>query len=238
MSVNSTPSSSQVPTGRWDHPSIGATQERLRKYSFTQTTARRIFMNAIGWLLFNFLRTVVSDFGIESLLNRLKLSSYNVYLTYFSFGLQILFAWNIIDGVLKLIKPEDPMLDLPLTPTQRRLLGLTPRASPQGTPIPTPPKYIKSPLQGSPATSRFAKAKGASTPTPPSATKETPDSSKSDTTRQLSKAVTTALGTSSNVTTTSFTKDGPSGSPMVSTQYSPSISPSSKFFYMTDSPKR
>ena len=54
------------------------------------------------------------------------------------------------------MKPKDNITDIPLTPSQRALLGLDPYAAPRDTPASeciTPPRYprISSPRSGSPA---------------------------------------------------------------------------------------
>ena len=66
-----------------------------------------------------------------------------------------MFVFNIILACLPLFRKEDPVSDIPLTPAQRKLLGLPPSSA---TPTPgsqyvTPPRYARTPtpLSGSPA---------------------------------------------------------------------------------------
>lgn len=56
--------------------------------------------------------------------------------------------YNILTALLPLVKNKDELVDIPLTPTQRSLLGLDPRATPPPTPetkYVTPPRYPHSP---------------------------------------------------------------------------------------------
>lgn len=60
----------------------------------------------------------------------------------------LLGLYNITNALLPLIKNTDELTDIPLTPTQRSLLGLDPNATPPltpGTQYVTPPRYPRSP---------------------------------------------------------------------------------------------
>ena len=60
------------------------------------------------------------------------------------FFLGLYFAANILVALYPLFRPKDDLTDIPLTPTQRALLGLDPRATTNPTPestYVTPPKY-------------------------------------------------------------------------------------------------
>lgn len=64
------------------------------------------------------------------------------------FLIYLLGLYNIITALLPLIKNRDEITDIPLTPTQRSLLGLDPNATPPPTPgtqYITPPRYPRSP---------------------------------------------------------------------------------------------
>ena len=59
-------------------------------------------------------------------------------------GLQLFFVLNIFVALYPLFRPKDDLADIPLTPTQRSLLGLNPSASNSATPgshYVTPPRY-------------------------------------------------------------------------------------------------
>lgn len=67
-------------------------------------------------------------------------------ITYWAFW--FLALYNIMRALLPLIKTKDELIDIPLTLTQRSLLGLDPRATPPPTPDTkyiTPPRYPHSP---------------------------------------------------------------------------------------------
>lgn len=58
--------------------------------------------------------------------------------------LQVFFIFNILLALYPLYRPKDDLADIPLTPTQRALLGLDPTATPPPTPgtnYVTPPRY-------------------------------------------------------------------------------------------------
>lgn len=58
--------------------------------------------------------------------------------------LQLFFAFNIFLALYPLYRPKDDFSDIPLTPTQRALLGMDPTATPPATPgttYLTPPRY-------------------------------------------------------------------------------------------------
>lgn len=57
---------------------------------------------------------------------------------------QLFFVLNILIALYPLFRPKDDLSDIPLTPSQRSLLGLDPSATPPtgpGTTYVTPPKY-------------------------------------------------------------------------------------------------
>lgn len=58
--------------------------------------------------------------------------------------LQVFFLFNVLLALYPLYRPKDDLSDIPLTPTQRALLGLDPTATPPPTPgttYVTPPRY-------------------------------------------------------------------------------------------------
>lgn len=60
----------------------------------------------------------------------------------------LILIYNITTALLPLVKTKDDLSDIPLTPTQRALLGLDPNATPPltpGTQYITPPRYPRSP---------------------------------------------------------------------------------------------
>lgn len=69
--------------------------------------------------------------------------------------IQLFFTANILLALYPLFRPTDNLSDIPLTPTQRALLGLDPTATPPltpGTTYVTPPRYrVSTSRKGSPA---------------------------------------------------------------------------------------
>lgn len=72
--------------------------------------------------------------------------------------MRILFVINVVIALLPLFRPKDDLSDIPLTPTQRALLGLDPSNTPPATPgtqYITPPKYrLSSPARAASPASR------------------------------------------------------------------------------------
>ena len=109
------------------------------------------------------------------------------------FLLTITFSYNIYASLLPLWRPKDEITDIPLTPTQRSLLGLNPNSTPsptsgappatQGSNYITPPRYPRSPVL-SPGSSRS----GAS-----ASTGNTPASASRQSQRQSSSPLTLGL---------------------------------------------
>lgn len=84
-------------------------------------------------------------------------ASLQPYSTYLYVILRIILVYNIVVAVLPLVRRKDDLSDIPLTPAQRKLLGLTPSATPPtpGSQYITPPRYARSPTphSGSPSSS-------------------------------------------------------------------------------------
>jgi nucleoporin POM34 len=61
--------------------------------------------------------------------------------------LRLIPIFNIVVALLPLVKPKDDLADIPLTPSQRKLLGLPPPSAPPtpGSVYSTPPRYARSP---------------------------------------------------------------------------------------------
>ncbi|KAK9471602.1 nuclear pore complex component-domain-containing protein [Dipodascopsis tothii] len=209
-----------VPTGSWKHPSLDAVQRRGAAREFTQATSRRMVLNAVSWIAFHVgSRALASLAWMQELYAANEIFSRNLH--YAGVALQMLFLWNIIDGLIKLARPQDRFEDLPLTPSQRKLLGLNPDVVPSKPVTPmTPPKYVKTSPQArsSPRASPLLKKKplptelgGTPVRTPVAAIKATPSSDK---------------------------RSSPlAGSPLAGTPLASSgLTPSGRYLYMTDSP--
>jgi nucleoporin POM34 len=77
------------------------------------------------------------------------------YATYLYHALQLILAYNIAGATWPLFRGQDDLCDIPLTPAQRKLLGLPPSSKPPtpGSQYITPPRYARTPtpLGGSPS---------------------------------------------------------------------------------------
>ncbi|KAJ5908314.1 Nuclear pore complex component [Penicillium taxi] len=83
--------------------------------------------------------------------------------------IQLFFILNILLAVSPLFRPKDNLSDIPLTPTQRQLLGLDPTATPPATPgttYVTPPRYrLSTSRKASPASANRQGSPLSTTPT-------------------------------------------------------------------------
>lgn len=74
------------------------------------------------------------------------------YIAWTYLALQLIPVVNIMIAFLPLVRPQDDLADIPLTPAQRKLLGLPPSSAPPtpSSTIATPPRYSRTPsLAGS-----------------------------------------------------------------------------------------
>jgi len=75
------------------------------------------------------------------------LLTWSIYPQYLVLVFRLLLVYNIAVALFPLIRRKDDLLDIPLTPSQRALLGLDPNATPPmtpGTQYITPPRYPRS----------------------------------------------------------------------------------------------
>lgn len=126
----------EVPTGHWEHPSLKYIRP-INKYVVTQ----RFLIN-----LCTLLATQLLKEYILKALNWVSGENKRVdQITKWTItGFLILTSFNIFVAFIQMIKPEDKYEDLPLTPSQRALLGLPESPSSASKVSPTPPKYHKS----------------------------------------------------------------------------------------------
>ena len=74
-------------------------------------------------------------------------SAADFYTAYFVLFFRVLLVYNIVVTLLPLIRKQDTFSDIPLTPSQRSLLGLNPNDTPPAPPgakYITPPRYPRS----------------------------------------------------------------------------------------------
>ncbi|RFU33476.1 hypothetical protein B7463_g2849, partial [Scytalidium lignicola] len=148
VSQASLPSTPQA--GNWRHPQFDEITKRQNATNFSERNVRQIIYNIGGLAVLWFLgRFLWDNFPTLFLPN----GSLQPYATYSYRTLQIIFTFNIGVALLPLIRPKDDLSDIPLTPGQRKLLGLPPSSAPPtpGSSYITPPRYPRTstPLSGS-----------------------------------------------------------------------------------------
>ncbi|KAJ0388046.1 hypothetical protein COL922a_001029 [Colletotrichum nupharicola] len=125
--------------GTWRHPRLNEITRRRNATTFSEKNVRKIAYN-IAFLLDNRINP-----------------SLRSYLGWAYYAIQLFPLVNIGMAMLPLFRPADDLADIPLTPAQRKLLGLPPSAT-AATPdavYSTPPRYSRTPsLAGSPASNR------------------------------------------------------------------------------------
>ncbi|KAI4102700.1 MAG: hypothetical protein L6R37_004231 [Teloschistes peruensis] len=132
--------------GRWRHPKLDEITRRQNASTFTSDSLNRILWNTLFIALLYLLRSNLAS--ETSVLSFLVPTPAQAYLDNALFYLNLLPIYNILVALLPLYYGTDNVSDIPLTPTQRALLGLDPNATPPltpGTQYITPPRYARSP---------------------------------------------------------------------------------------------
>ncbi|KAK9477784.1 nuclear pore complex component-domain-containing protein [Lipomyces japonicus] len=206
----------ELPKGEWRHPAFDQVQERTSQTEFTQNTGHKMFLNALAWIAYavviGWLRkwNWMADLTAQNEIFRKNM-------TYIGIALQLLFLWNIVDGLVRLLRPREKFADIPLTPSQRKLMGLDDKVKTSSPAKPlTPPKYVKgySQARESPRASPLLKKsiQGA-------AVDKNKNSSPKSAGNQVASPNSPARSTGSPVSSSGFT-------------------PSNRYLYMADSPGR
>lgn len=158
--------SSASQTGTWRHPKMDEIVRRQNASNFTDQNVRNILYNIGGIITVSVVARSLWDRYTS---NYVSLGKANVcsfpsffqegkslqpYATYGYYVLQLIFVYNIVLACFPLFRAKDDMSDIPLTPAQRKLLGLPPSSAPPtpGSQYITPPRYARTPtpLSGSP----------------------------------------------------------------------------------------
>lgn len=155
--------------GTWRHPRIDEITRRRNATTFSEKNVRRIAYNVIGllglWSIQLFAKLNLSpqlsvnpdpSCDSRSLTNRSVPQTFRYYLSWAWFVFQLIPLFNIGLACLPLIRSEDDISDIALTPAQRKLLGLAPSSA---APTPdaafsTPPRYSRTPSIAGSAGSR------------------------------------------------------------------------------------
>uniref|UniRef100_A0A060T1Z7 ARAD1C28028p n=1 Tax=Blastobotrys adeninivorans TaxID=409370 RepID=A0A060T1Z7_BLAAD len=133
--------SKEAPTGSWEHPSL---RDIRRRTVNKELALRKAIINGSIIVAMYILSHLVprNNSIVKSLID--DLSSVVSKLKLVWTAVMLICAVNVVLSLFKVIQPPERFDDLPLTPSQRKLLGLpqSPHASP--TAAPSPPKYAKS----------------------------------------------------------------------------------------------
>ncbi|KAI9828391.1 MAG: hypothetical protein M1832_002819 [Thelocarpon impressellum] len=135
-------------TGTWRHPRFEEIARRQKATTFSDQNLSRVLWNAgalsTTWLL---VWTIQGSPLLAPLFE--PVLTFSAYPLFF---LRLLLTFNILSAALPLVRPKDDLADIPLTPSQRALLGLDPNAAPlaaSGAQFVTPPRYPRSATPGS-----------------------------------------------------------------------------------------
>ncbi|RAL66556.1 hypothetical protein DID88_006246 [Monilinia fructigena] len=148
-------------TGTWKHPKFDEIARRQNIATFTDQNLRRLLWNGVGLILLEYLgRKLSGTFASYFFGRRVILYICNMELP----GDGILPRFNVVVALRPFYMKKDNMEDIPLTPAQRKLLGLKPSSRPPtpGSEYVTPPRYRRTstPLSSSPASRRGSPASG------------------------------------------------------------------------------
>ncbi|KAJ5345416.1 hypothetical protein N7452_003420 [Penicillium brevicompactum] len=124
--------------GRWRHPQLDEIVKRQNAAAFDEKNVKKLVWNGsalvLTWIFGNALKSYSRHiFHNNHVYNEISLLLF-----------QLFFVLNIGTALYPLFRAKDDLSDIPLTPTQRSLLGLDPAATQPATPgttFVTPPRY-------------------------------------------------------------------------------------------------
>lgn len=177
-----TPTRQQQPSpalstpGRWQHPRMDEVVRRQSATTFDRRNTRRILWNAVFIVASLVASTIFYAVYVQScerstrqMLTHARVPvpwarSLEPYPFYLLSVVRLFFLANIAFACTPLLRQPDPCEDIPLTPTQRKLLGLPPMSRP-ATPqeqqqYTTPPRYSRSVTPRSSSSSLHAQTSG------------------------------------------------------------------------------
>ncbi|KAM0257442.1 hypothetical protein ACHAQJ_004388 [Trichoderma viride] len=129
--------------GTWRHPRLHEITRRRDATNFSEKNVRRIIYNIVALLAMWSLQ-LLAKFKVDA---QMFPKSFRLYFGWAWFLTQLVPFIQIGIACLPLVRPKDELSDIPLTATQRKLLGLDPAAI-QPTPdarFSTPPRYSRTP---------------------------------------------------------------------------------------------
>ncbi|GAB1314382.1 Nuclear pore complex component [Madurella fahalii] len=148
--IASPASPAQESPGNWKHPRLAEITRRQNRTAFSGKNVKTIVYNTAALAGIWIARTTVLPYVPFHIISP-GLKQYTGWMTA---ALLLIPIINIILALSPLMLPKDDLADIPLTPAQRKLLGLPPSSRP-ATPnsvYSTPPRYSRTPsLAGSPA---------------------------------------------------------------------------------------
>ncbi|MCJ1247949.1 hypothetical protein MMC30_005164 [Trapelia coarctata] len=148
--------------GTWRHPKFDEIARRQQASTFNDRNITKILWNT-GTLIAT-CSSVIPLSVPETITNYLGPYPFLTLHILWNYIIPLVFLYNIFTAFSPLILHKDEFTDIPLTPSQRSLLGLDPDATPPATPgttYITPPRYPRSatPTRGTPG-SRSSSAAG------------------------------------------------------------------------------
>ncbi|KAI0599168.1 nuclear pore complex component-domain-containing protein [Biscogniauxia sp. FL1348] len=156
--------------GTWRHPRLEEISRRQEAANFTERNAKRVAVNIALFFSLIIAHTVLSNVLPSRRTFSCRLWYYANKIYWLLLALPII---NIGFNLMPLLRPQDDLSDIPLTPGQRNLLGLPPSSAPPtpGSAYSTPPRYSRTPsISGSTGSRRsFSSPGGGSTTHSPSA---------------------------------------------------------------------
>ncbi|EHA55961.1 hypothetical protein MGG_08308 [Pyricularia oryzae 70-15] len=148
-----TPSPAVDSPGNWTHPRLAEITKRQKRTTFTDKNARIIAYNVAALVIVHLFKTNATVQKYE----RSFPESTRSLIWWANLGLQVIPLVNILIALLPVFRKKDDLSDIPLTTTQRKLLGLPPSSAPAtpGSVFSTPPRYTRTPsLSGSVGSSK------------------------------------------------------------------------------------
>ncbi|OTA67824.1 NPCC-domain-containing protein [Hypoxylon sp. EC38] len=152
-SAPATPPVTESP-GTWRHPRLPEIIRRQDATNFTEKNIKRIAINVAILITCIFLHSFLSRYLPPRKWWGYTLWNYARYTYWTALAIPL---FNIGTNLLPLMRKKDDFSDIPLTPGQRRLLGLPPTNVPPtpGSVYSTPPRYARTPsISGSAGSKR------------------------------------------------------------------------------------
>ncbi|PNS21198.1 hypothetical protein CAC42_3536 [Sphaceloma murrayae] len=140
--------------GTWRHPQMDEITRRQNAATFSTENVRSAIQNGLYFVVALAAPNLTAAFAPKFASNLVGLL--NPYNEYAVLVIRIFFLVNFIFAFRPLLRQQDNFNDIPLTPSQRQLLGLKPSNTPltPGSQVVTPPRYSRSATPRSSASDR------------------------------------------------------------------------------------